>query len=273
MRRCTPRAGRSSRPSPHLRSEVAIVCGARRGHPRRPARRRRGRSSAPTTTAIRDRIARVVPGFDDVRREGRPARRLRAAAPAARHPHVPDRDRQGRSSRVSPTRGAATCPRGGCCCRRCAATTSSTPRSTASTTATAASTDGRRVVFVHPDDIAALGLARRQIGRPRQRVEGRHRSGGARASGSSPTTRRAAAPPPTTPRPTPLVPLDSTAEGSNQPASKSVVVRLEPHDAERPAQGRRGDLGRADGSGSGDEAEAVVQPHHRATCRVSPRSG
>ena len=39
------------------------------------------------------------------------------------------------------------------------------------------------------------------------------------------------------PETNPLVPLDSTAEGSNQPASKSVVVRLEPHDAERPAQG------------------------------------
>ena len=51
-------------------------------------------------------------------------------------------------------------------------------------------------------------------------------------SGWWPTTSRGAARRPTTPRPTSLVPLDSTALGSNCPTSKSVIVRLEP-DGER----------------------------------------
>ena len=60
-----------------------------------------------------------------------------------------------------------------------------------------------------------------------------------------------------------LVPLDSKASGSNQPAYKSVVVRLEPHDAERPAQGRVEVTSEGDGSlGRGDEEKRVVEPHH-----------
>ena len=60
-----------------------------------------------------------------------------------------------------------------------------------------------------------------------------------------------------------LVPLDSTAEGSNQPAFKSVVVRLEPHDAERPAVGRA-EVASTGGSGDGrgDEQKRHVEPHH-----------
>ena len=87
---------------------------------------------------------------------------------------------------------------------------------------------GRRVVFVHPDDIAALGLADGRHGRPGQRV------GATARSGPAPSFRVVAYDQPRGcaaayyPETNPLVPLDSTAEGSNCPTSKSVIVRLEP---------------------------------------------
>ena len=168
--------------SPHLRSEVDIVCSLAEatlgGPPRLPWADFRA-----DYTAIRRPIARVVPGCDGVRREGRPARRLRAAAPAARHPHVPDRRRAGRSSR-SARSTCSTCPRAGCCCRRCAPTTSSTPRSTGSTTATAASraaagwcsctpTTSPRLGFADGDLVDLVSEWSDGVGADRRRVPGR----------------------------------------------------------------------------------------------------
>jgi formate dehydrogenase major subunit len=86
--------------------------------------------------------------------------------------------------------------------------------------------NGRRVVFVHPDDIAHLGWK-----------DGDHvdlvsiwRDGSERAATGfrivpydQPRGCAAAYYPETNP----LVPLDSKAEGSNTPTSKSVVIRLE----------------------------------------------
>ena len=97
--------------------------------------------------------------------------------------------------------------------------------------------NGRRVVFVHP--------ARHRGPRPRggqivdivsEWKDGTERLAPRFRVVSYDT--RAAAPRAYYPEANALVPLDSKAAGSNQPASKSVVVRLEPHDAERPAQGR-----------------------------------
>jgi molybdopterin-dependent oxidoreductase alpha subunit len=110
---------------------------------------------------------------------------------------------------------------------------------------------GRRVVFVHPDDIAHLGFA-----------DGDHvdlvsewRDGSERAAVDfrivaydQPRGCAAAYYPETNP----LVPLDSNAEGSNTPTSKSVVIRLE-----RPG-GRRTGVVRA-------AAEAVETGHKRQT--------
>jgi molybdopterin-dependent oxidoreductase alpha subunit len=101
---------------------------------------------------------------------------------------------------------------------------------------------GRRVVFVHPDDIAHLGFA-----------DGDHvdlvsewRDGSERAavdfrivSYDQPRGCAAAYYPETNP----LVPLDSNAEGSNTPTSKSVVIRLE-----RPGGRRTGVIRAADGT-------------------------
>jgi anaerobic selenocysteine-containing dehydrogenase len=95
---------------------------------------------------------------------------------------------------------------------------------------------GRQVVFVNPADISALGyndgdlvdLVTRWKGDDTQR-----RVRGFRIVAYDTPRGSAAAYYPET---NPLVPLDSTAAGSNTPTSKSVVVTLEP-------------AGRADGGG------------------------
>jgi formate dehydrogenase major subunit len=119
---------------------------------------------------------------------------------------------------------------------------------------------GRRVVFVHRDDIAALGFeegdhvdivsewedgTERQV--PTFRVVAYDQPRGCAAAYYPETN--------------PLVPLDHTAEGSNQPAYKSVIVRLE-----RSTGGRTGVIYASDAtkvtpSGRGDETKRAVQPH------------
>ena len=86
---------------------------------------------------------------------------------------------------------------------------------------------GRRVVFVHPDDLAALGVADAatvdvvsHFGDGVRRV-----ARGFRAVAYPVSLGSCAAYFPET---NVLVPLDSTAEGSQTPTSKSVVVSLEP---------------------------------------------
>ena len=87
--------------------------------------------------------------------------------------------------------------------------------------------NGRRVVFVHPDDIAAFGLADGSIvdlvsewsdgserRAPQFRVVPYDQPRGCAAAYYPETN--------------PLIPLGSTAIGSNCPTSKSVIVRLEP---------------------------------------------
>jgi molybdopterin-dependent oxidoreductase alpha subunit len=109
---------------------------------------------------------------------------------------------------------------------------------------------GRRVVFVHPDDIEHLGLAEGEVvdlvsewqdGSERAAVEFRV------VAYDQPRGCAAAYYPETNP----LVPLESTAEGSNTPTSKSVVVRLE----------RTG--GRRNGVISGAVAGAVAGTGHK----------
>jgi anaerobic selenocysteine-containing dehydrogenase len=86
---------------------------------------------------------------------------------------------------------------------------------------------GRRVVFVHPDDLSALGLADGGqvdlVSVWRDGVE--RRAPGFRLVGY-PTARGCAAS--YFPETNVLVPLDSTAKVSNTPTSKSVVIRLVP---------------------------------------------
>jgi molybdopterin-dependent oxidoreductase alpha subunit len=86
---------------------------------------------------------------------------------------------------------------------------------------------GRRVVFVHPDDVVALGFA---VGDHVDLVS-EWQDGSER---TTPNFRIVAYDQPRGcaaayyPETNPLVPLGSKAEGSNTPTSKSVVIRLEP---------------------------------------------
>lgn len=122
--------------SPHLLSEPAIV-----------ARLARAVLGPASTTpwedfekdygTIRDRISRVVPGFEDFN--------ARVARPGGfTLPHAPRDERRfptatGKANFTAAPVEYPELPEGGSCSRPCAPTTSTTPRSTASTTATAAS--------------------------------------------------------------------------------------------------------------------------------------
>lgn len=87
--------------------------------------------------------------------------------------------------------------------------------------------DGREIVFVHPDDLAERGLADGDAidvfsqwpGQPDRVLRGFR-------AVAFPTARGCAAA--YYPEANVLVPLDSTAKGSNTPVSKAVVVRIEP---------------------------------------------
>ncbi|WP_037906017.1 FdhF/YdeP family oxidoreductase [Actinacidiphila yeochonensis] len=214
--------------SPHLLSEPAIVC--------RLAQATLGdRHGIPWTgfeadyDLIRDRIARVVPGFDDFN--------TRVRAPGGfTLPHAP------RDSRTFPTAtGKANftaapveyphVPDGRLLLQ--------TLRSHDQYNTTVYGLDdryrgirnGRRVILLHPDDATAAGLAdgdRTDI--VSEWTDGTER----RAEGfrvvhyATPRGCAAAYYPETNV----LVPLDHTADTSNTPASKSVLIRLEP--ASRP---------------------------------------
>jgi molybdopterin-dependent oxidoreductase alpha subunit len=85
---------------------------------------------------------------------------------------------------------------------------------------------GRRVVLVHPDDIAALRLADGQTVDLVSEWHGEERRAERFRIVAYPTARGCAAA--YYPETNPLIPLDSTADVSNTPTSKSVVIRLEP---------------------------------------------
>ena len=122
--------------------------------------------------------------------------------------------------------------------------------------------NGRRVVFVHPDDIVALGLIDGQMvdlvsewtdGSERMAPDFRI------VSYETPLGCSAAYYPETNP----LIPLDSTALGSNCPTSKSVIVRLV---ATEGSGGESATAARSDGAGApvgSDEGHrSDVEPYH-----------
>jgi molybdopterin-dependent oxidoreductase alpha subunit len=226
--------GRLAPASPQLRSEVAILAGlADELFGRQTAGQAGARTGAGIDWAglaadydrIRDRISRVVPGFADFNERVR-------RPDGFQLPHGP------RDSRTFPTAtGKANftvnelevlrVPAGHLLLQ--------TVRSHDQYNTTIYGLDdryrgvehGRRVVFVHPDDLAGLGLA--DGGRVDLvsvwRDGAERRAPGFRLVGY-PTARGCAAA--YFPEANVLVPLDSTAQVSNTPTSKSVVVRLEP---------------------------------------------
>jgi molybdopterin-dependent oxidoreductase alpha subunit len=116
--------------------------------------------------------------------------------------------------------------------------------------------NGRRVVLVNPADIAALGLRDRQmVDLVSTWTDDTERSVPSFRVVSYDTPRGCAAA--YYPEVNPLVPLDSTAIGSNCPTSKSVVIRLEPESGRTRSSGGKG---APIGSDRGHKSK--VQPHH-----------
>jgi anaerobic selenocysteine-containing dehydrogenase len=85
---------------------------------------------------------------------------------------------------------------------------------------------GRRVVFVHADDLAALGIDdATMVDIVSEWTDGSQRRATSFRVVAYPTARGCAAT--YFPEANVLVPLDSTAEGSHTPTSKQIIVRLE----------------------------------------------
>ncbi len=99
---------------------------------------------------------------------------------------------------------------------------------------------GRRVVFLHRDDIAASGFSEGDsVDLVSEWQDGTERSVPSFKIVEYDTPRGCAAA--YYPEVNPLVPLDSTATGSNCPTSKSVVIRLEPDSRDDATSGAQGD--------------------------------
>ncbi|OEU96941.1 FdhF/YdeP family oxidoreductase [Streptomyces oceani] len=217
-----------------LLSEPAIVC--------RLARRVLGsRSATPWETferdyaTVRERIGRVVPGFEDFNeRVGRPG--------GFALPHAPRDERRfptdtGKANFTAAPLEYPRLPEGRLLLQ--------TLRSHDQYNTTVYGLDdryrgirdGRRVVLVHPEDAAALGFGDGDYAD----LTSEWRDGAERTAPGFrvvhyPTARGCAAA--YYPETNVLVPLDATADTSNTPASKSLVIRLTPSApaAERPSE-------------------------------------
>ncbi|MFF3905363.1 FdhF/YdeP family oxidoreductase [Streptomyces sp. NPDC001848] len=215
--------GRLEPASPHLLSEPAIVC--------RLARRVLGDGSKvpweefeKDYATIRDRIARVIPGFEDFN--------ARVARPGGfALPHAPRDERRfptatGKANFTAAPVEYPELPEGRLLLQ--------TLRSHDQYNTTIYGLDdryrgirnGRRVVLVHPEDARALGVADGSyVDLVSEWQDGVDRRAPGFRVVHYPTARGCAAA--YYPETNVLVPLDATADTSNTPASKSVVVRLE----------------------------------------------
>ncbi|MFD3534820.1 FdhF/YdeP family oxidoreductase [Streptomyces sp. NPDC058664] len=210
--------------SPHLLSEPAIVA--------RMARAVLGTGSATPWeefeadyATIRDRIGRVVPGFQDFNA------RLAANPGGFALPHGPRDERRfptktGKANFTAAPVEYPKVPEGRLLLQ--------TLRSHDQYNTTIYGLDdryrgikgGRRVVLVHPEDAVALGFADGAYADlVSEWTDGSERRAPGFRVVHYPTTRGCAAA--YYPETNVLVPLESTADVSNTPASKSVIVRLE----------------------------------------------
>ncbi|MFG2015811.1 FdhF/YdeP family oxidoreductase [Actinomadura geliboluensis] len=215
--------GRLAPASEHLLSEVSIVC-------------RLARAALPGSAigwdamerdydVIRDHVSRVVPGFADYN--------ARVREPGGfTLPHAPRDERRfptatGKANLTVNELEVLRVPEGRLLLQ--------TVRSHDQYNTTIYGLDdryrgvkaGRRVVFVNPADLSALGVPDgATVDLVSEWSDGTERRAPAFRVISYPTARGCAAA--YFPETNVLVPLDSTAEVSNTPTSKSVVVRLEP---------------------------------------------
>jgi molybdopterin-dependent oxidoreductase alpha subunit len=216
-----PSRGRLEPASPELRSEVAIVCGLAR-------RTLDGKHAIPWSefeddySRVRARIAEVVPGFEHYEER---------LADGFVLPHLPRDERSfptpvGRArfsvNELEPLQLAD------------GRLLLQTMRSHDQYNTTIYGLNdryrgvkgGRRVVLVHPDDLESRGLRDGDhVDLVSEWDDGERRAERFRAT-SYPTARGCAAA--YFPEANGLVALDNTAVGSNTPASKSIVIRLEP---------------------------------------------
>ncbi|WP_431044977.1 FdhF/YdeP family oxidoreductase [Streptomyces sp. P1-3] len=215
--------GRLEAASPQLLSEPSIVCrlarrvlGPDSGTPWEEFERDYGR--------IRDRIARVVPGFEDFN--------AKVARPGGfALPHAPRDERRfptatGKANFTAAEVEYPRVPEGRLLLQ--------TLRSHDQYNTTIYGLDdryrgikgGRRVVLVHPDDARELGLADgAYTDLVSEWTDGTERRAPGFRVVHYPTARGCAAA--YYPETNVLIPLDATADTSNTPASKSVIVRLE----------------------------------------------
>lgn len=218
--------------SPHLRSEVSIVCGIARatlgdGLP--------WREWNADYRAIRSMVAEIVPGFTDYER--------RVSGPKSTGfvlPHPP-RDRRsfptpnGKAQLIVTHLEPIRIPEGHLLLQ--------TVRSHDQYNTTIYGLqdryrgvhNGRRVIMVNPADLARLGFADGDtVDVVSVWTDGSERRARAFRAIAYPSARGCAAS--YFPEANVLVPLESTAKGSNTPASKQIVVRLEPSWAEAVAE-------------------------------------
>jgi len=208
--------------SPHLRSEVSILCGIATATLGDGLPWQRFRDDY---RAVREVIAQVIPGFDDFEHRV-------AVGAGFVLPHPP------RDSRTFPTpSGKANfivnplivtrVPDGRLILQ--------TVRSHDQYNTTIYGLDdryrgihnGRRVVFVNPDDLAALGITDgTMVDIISEWTDGSERRAVGFRAVSYPSARGCAAA--YFPEANSLVPLESTADKSNTPSSKQIIVRLEP---------------------------------------------
>jgi formate dehydrogenase major subunit len=121
---------------------------------------------------------------------------------------------------------------------------------------------GRRVVFVHRDDIAALGFDDGDlVDLVSEWTDGSERTVPAFRIVEYDQPRGCAAA--YYPETNPLVPLDSVAEGSNCAASKSVIVRLSRNGYGRGVS-EASDSGSVTGGHAGSSTKRKVEPEHHA---------
>ena len=118
---------------------------------------------------------------------------------------------------------------------------------------------GRRVVFVHPDDIVHLGFTDGDlVDLVSEWTDGSERTAPAFRIVSYDQPRGCAAA--YYPETNPLVPLDHVAEGSNCPASKSVIIRLVRRAGVESGVTEPSDAGKITGGDEGDSAKRKVEP-------------
>jgi formate dehydrogenase major subunit len=240
--------------SPHLRSEIAIVCGiahATLG----PALDWEG--MAADYSRIRGHISRVVKGFEDVE--------IKVDRPGGfvlPHPPRDSREFPTRSGRaelaVSPI-DVLQVPEGHLLLQTLRSHDQFNTTIYGLSDRYRGIEGGRRVVFVHPDDVSAFGLSDGAMVDLVGHWEGDDVERVAHGFRVVPyeTPRGTAAS--YYPETNPLVPLDSTADGSNTPTSKSVVVRLRAAEQE---PGSSISDGSQDGVGSDEHHKARPEPEH-----------